>query len=180
VVTFDDGSVGTVSATRYNGAGHDVRLELQGSAGSVMVGMDEQMAMSSAEPGVGFPAGPPHRTFAERFHTAYRAEMAAFVELVLGEAAEPVHAGGRRRSVHGGRCRPGVAAVRGAGAGRAPDGGLTREERGLAAAGPEAFGQLRAAAPCNIFRNDKAPPSGLWPAGGASVVHPPGLEPGTH
>lgn len=89
VVTFDDGSVGTVSATRYNGAGHDVRLELQGSAGSVMVGMDEQMAMSSAEPGVGFPAGPPHMTFAERFHTAYRAEMAAFVEVVLGQRQNP-------------------------------------------------------------------------------------------
>jgi myo-inositol 2-dehydrogenase / D-chiro-inositol 1-dehydrogenase len=89
VVTFDDGSVGTVSATRYNGAGHDVRLELQGSAGSVMVGMDEQMAMTSTEPGIGFPAGPPHRTFAERFHTAYRAEMAAFVELVLGNRQNP-------------------------------------------------------------------------------------------
>lgn len=89
VVTFDDGSVGTVSATRYNGAGHDVRLELQGSAGSVMVGMDEQMAVSSAESGVGFPAGPPHTTFAERFQAAYRAEMAAFVEVVLGQRENP-------------------------------------------------------------------------------------------
>ena len=89
VVTFDDGTVGTVSATRYNGAGHDVRLELQGSAGSVMVGMDEHMAMSSAEPGVGFPAAPPHTTFAERFHAAYRAEMSAFVEVVLGQRENP-------------------------------------------------------------------------------------------
>ncbi|MFK4640283.1 Gfo/Idh/MocA family oxidoreductase [Paenarthrobacter histidinolovorans] len=89
VVTFDDGTVGTVSASRYNGAGHDVRLELQGSEGSVLVGMDEQMAVRSAEPGVGFPTGTPHLTFAERFDQAYRSEMAAFVELVRGQRKNP-------------------------------------------------------------------------------------------
>jgi myo-inositol 2-dehydrogenase/D-chiro-inositol 1-dehydrogenase len=89
VVTFDDGTVGTVSASRYNGAGHDVRLELQGSDGSVVVGMDDQMAVRSAEPGVTFPSGISHQTFAERFDQAYRSEMAAFVELVLGERKNP-------------------------------------------------------------------------------------------
>ncbi|NQD86839.1 Gfo/Idh/MocA family oxidoreductase [Paenarthrobacter sp. CM16] len=89
VVTFDDGTVGTVSASRYNGAGHDVRLEIQGSNKSVMVGLDGQSAMVSAEPGVMFPAGEPHRTFAERFDQAYRSEMAAFVELILGERENP-------------------------------------------------------------------------------------------
>jgi myo-inositol 2-dehydrogenase/D-chiro-inositol 1-dehydrogenase len=89
VVTFDDGTVGTVSASRYNGAGHDVRLELQGSNGSVLVGMDEHMAMRSAEPGVAFPTGAPHLTFAERFDQAYRSEMAAFVELVRGQRKNP-------------------------------------------------------------------------------------------
>jgi myo-inositol 2-dehydrogenase/D-chiro-inositol 1-dehydrogenase len=89
VVTFDDGTVGTVSASRYNGAGHDVRLELQGSNGSVLVGMDEHMAMQSAEPGVAFPTGTPHLTFAERFDQAYRSEMAAFVELVRGQRKNP-------------------------------------------------------------------------------------------
>lgn len=89
LVTFDDGTVGTVSATRYNGAGHDVRLEIQGSKGSLTVGLDEKTAMASAEPGVGFPSGEPHRTFAERFDQAYRSEMAAFVELVLGQRDNP-------------------------------------------------------------------------------------------
>lgn len=89
LVTFDDGTVGTVSATRYNGAGHDVRLEIQGSNRSLMVGLDEKTAMASAEPGVAFPLGEPHRTFAERFDQAYRSEMAAFVELVLGERDNP-------------------------------------------------------------------------------------------
>jgi myo-inositol 2-dehydrogenase / D-chiro-inositol 1-dehydrogenase len=89
LVTFDDGTVGTVSATRYNGAGHDVRLEIQGSLRSLTVGLDEKTAMASAEPGVGFPAGQPHQTFAERFDQAYRSEMAAFVELVVGLRDNP-------------------------------------------------------------------------------------------
>ncbi|QHK21694.1 Gfo/Idh/MocA family oxidoreductase [Pseudarthrobacter psychrotolerans] len=89
LVTFDNGTVGTVSATRYNGAGHDVRLEIQGSSRSLMVGLDEQTAMASAEAGIAFPAGEPHRTFAERFDQAYRSEMAAFVELILGRRENP-------------------------------------------------------------------------------------------
>lgn len=89
LVTFDDGTVGTVSASRYNGAGHDVRLEIQGSLRSLMVGLDENTAMVSAEAGVAFPSEEPHKTFAERFDQAYRSEMAAFVELVLGQRENP-------------------------------------------------------------------------------------------
>ncbi|WP_285727864.1 Gfo/Idh/MocA family oxidoreductase [Psychromicrobium xiongbiense] len=89
LVTFDDGTLGTVSATRYNGAGHDVRLEIQGSRESLLVGLDESTALRSAEEGVSFPSGEPHQTFADRFEKAYRAEMAAFVELVLGERENP-------------------------------------------------------------------------------------------
>ncbi|HSU71592.1 MAG TPA: Gfo/Idh/MocA family oxidoreductase [Micrococcaceae bacterium] len=92
VVTFDDGTVGTVSATRYNGAGHDVRLEIQGAKGSMMVGLDAQSALRSAEPGVTFPSGEPHRTFAERFEQAYRSELMAFVELILGLRPNPCSA----------------------------------------------------------------------------------------
>jgi myo-inositol 2-dehydrogenase/D-chiro-inositol 1-dehydrogenase len=89
LVTFDDGTVGTVSATRYNGAGHDVRLEIQGSRSSLMVGLDDKAALASAEAGITFPAGKPHLTFAERFEAAYRSEMAAFVELILGRRENP-------------------------------------------------------------------------------------------
>jgi myo-inositol 2-dehydrogenase/D-chiro-inositol 1-dehydrogenase len=89
VITFDDGTVGTVSASRYNGAGHDVRLEIQGSSRSVMVGLDAKSALASAEAGIAFPGGEPHQTFAERFDQAYRSEMAAFVELILGERENP-------------------------------------------------------------------------------------------
>jgi myo-inositol 2-dehydrogenase/D-chiro-inositol 1-dehydrogenase len=89
LVTFDDGTVGTVSASRYNGAGHDVRLEIQGSAGSVMVGLDDKAALASAEPGITFPSGISHKTFAERFHQAYRSELAAFVDVILGKRENP-------------------------------------------------------------------------------------------
>lgn len=89
LITFDDGTVATVSASRYNGAGHDVRLEIQGSTSSVMVGLDEKTALRSAEAEVAFPGGEPHQTFAERFDQAYRSEMVAFVELVMGERENP-------------------------------------------------------------------------------------------
>ena len=88
VCTLDDGTLAVVTASRYNGAGHDVRLELQGSLGTVVVGMDEAMAARSAEPGTTFPAGPAHATFAERFAGAYRAQAAAFVDLVNGTGGE--------------------------------------------------------------------------------------------
>lgn len=89
LVTLDDGTVATVSATRYNGAGHDVRLELQGSAGSLQVGLDDSYAGRSAEVGATFPAGPVHRTFHERFAVAYREEMRTFVAVVRGEQESP-------------------------------------------------------------------------------------------
>lgn len=89
VVTFDDGTVATVSASRYNGAGHDVRLEIQGSQSSLLVGLDEQLALRSAEAGVPFPSGAPHQTFIERFEQAYQDEMAAFADLILGNRTNP-------------------------------------------------------------------------------------------
>ncbi|WP_369054205.1 Gfo/Idh/MocA family protein [Kineococcus terrestris] len=88
VCTLDDGTLAVVSASRYNGGGHDVRLELQGSRATLLVGLDERAALRSAEPGVTFPAGPPHLTFAERFADAYRAEVAAFADLVRGVEGE--------------------------------------------------------------------------------------------
>ncbi|MEZ0493359.1 Gfo/Idh/MocA family oxidoreductase [Kineococcus sp. TBRC 1896] len=88
VCTLDDGTLAVVTASRCNGAGHDVRLELQGSRGSLVVGLDERSALRSAEPGVVFPGGTPHTTFAERFADAYRAEIAAFAGLVRGEPDE--------------------------------------------------------------------------------------------
>jgi myo-inositol 2-dehydrogenase / D-chiro-inositol 1-dehydrogenase len=49
VLTLDDGTLVTVSATRYNGGGHDVRMEVMGSEGTIGVGYDESLALRSAE-----------------------------------------------------------------------------------------------------------------------------------
>ncbi|WP_299036401.1 Gfo/Idh/MocA family oxidoreductase [uncultured Pseudokineococcus sp.] len=89
VCTTSSGLLAVVTASRYNGAGHDVRTELQGSEGALVVGLDDRAALRSSERGVTFPAGPPHPTFAERFADAYRAELAAFCELVRGERENP-------------------------------------------------------------------------------------------
>jgi myo-inositol 2-dehydrogenase / D-chiro-inositol 1-dehydrogenase len=88
-LTLDDGTLAVVSCGRYNGAGYDVRLEVLGSAGSVCAGLDDRMALRSAEPGQGFPAGPAHRDFMGRFGDAYAAELAAFIGVAAGQAGSP-------------------------------------------------------------------------------------------
>jgi myo-inositol 2-dehydrogenase/D-chiro-inositol 1-dehydrogenase len=89
VLTLDDGTLVLVSAARYNGGGHDVRLEAMGSKGSMGVGLDHSLALRSAEEGVDFPRGPRHSTFIERFRAAYRAELTAFAEVAGGTRPSP-------------------------------------------------------------------------------------------
>jgi myo-inositol 2-dehydrogenase/D-chiro-inositol 1-dehydrogenase len=89
LLTLDDNTFVAVSGTRYNGAGHDVRMELHGSLGSIAVGLDSHTALRSAEPGVTFPDGKPHMTFMDRFQPAYVAELTAFTEVVTGAREVP-------------------------------------------------------------------------------------------
>lgn len=89
VLTLDDGTLVTLSATRYNGAGHDVRMEVVGSAGTIGVGFDRSLAVTSAEEGADYPTGPRHWSFMERFLPAYRAELAAFTDVVRGGRPSP-------------------------------------------------------------------------------------------
>jgi myo-inositol 2-dehydrogenase / D-chiro-inositol 1-dehydrogenase len=89
VLTLDDDTLVVVSSTRYNGGGHDVRLEVHGEKGAVAVGLDDSLAFRSAEEGVAFPGGPPKWSFMERFLPAYRAELAAFCEVAAGTLPTP-------------------------------------------------------------------------------------------
>jgi len=89
VLTLDDGTLASVTCTRYNGAGYDVRLEACGSLGSVVAGLDDQTPVRSAEPGVGWPGGDAYRGFMDRFHDAYVAELSAFTELAAGRIDSP-------------------------------------------------------------------------------------------
>ncbi|SDU62665.1 Gfo/Idh/MocA family protein [Jiangella alkaliphila] len=89
VLTLDDGTLATLQGSRYNGAGYDVRMEVAGTAGTYVVGLDDHAALTSAEAGVTFPEGTPFREFWSRFRAAYEAEIAAFVDVARGERESP-------------------------------------------------------------------------------------------
>ncbi|MCL2729975.1 MAG: Gfo/Idh/MocA family oxidoreductase [Actinomycetia bacterium] len=88
LLTLDDGTLASCTATRYNGAGYDVRLEVCGSKGTLAAGVTERSPLTSAEGGP-WPAGTPYGGFMERFADAYRAELAAFTEVVAGLRPSP-------------------------------------------------------------------------------------------
>lgn len=89
VLTLDDDTLCSVTATRYNGGGHDVRLEVHGSEGSLLAGLDDTFPFTSAETGVAFPPGPRHWTFMDRFLPAYVAELTAFADVARGRIPSP-------------------------------------------------------------------------------------------
>lgn len=90
LLTLDDGTLALVSLGRYNGAGYDVRLELLGEKDSVVVGLDDEMPLRSAETGVAWPDGTPASGFPTRFAAAYQAELEAFVAVAAGKPADSV------------------------------------------------------------------------------------------
>lgn len=89
ILTLASGALAVVSNTRYNARGYDVRLEVHGSTDSVAAGLEDQWPIRSTEPGVTFPAGTPHAFFMDRLADAFRAELAAFTELVAGTITSP-------------------------------------------------------------------------------------------
>lgn len=86
LLTLDDATLGVVSVSRYNARGYDVRLEVHGADDAIAAGIDDGLPLRTG--GV-FPAGRPHAFFMDRLATAFRAELAAFLELVAGRAASP-------------------------------------------------------------------------------------------
>jgi myo-inositol 2-dehydrogenase / D-chiro-inositol 1-dehydrogenase len=89
LLTFDDGTVGVVSNTRYNGRGYDCRLELHGSTDTVVAGWDAGVPVRNLTPGETFPPGAAHQFFMDRFTEAYRAELGAFLDVATGRRASP-------------------------------------------------------------------------------------------
>jgi myo-inositol 2-dehydrogenase/D-chiro-inositol 1-dehydrogenase len=87
LITFDGGTLGVVSAGRYNGRGYDCRLEVHGSADSVVAGWDQGAPVRNTDPHNDFPIGPSHQFFMDRFADAFRTELAAFVDVAAGRAA---------------------------------------------------------------------------------------------
>jgi myo-inositol 2-dehydrogenase/D-chiro-inositol 1-dehydrogenase len=89
ILTLDDGTIAVVSNSRHNARGYDVRMELHGFRDSIAVGLEDKLPLRSVEPGVTFPGGTPHDFFMDRFTAAYRAELAAFTEVVAGTRPSP-------------------------------------------------------------------------------------------
>ncbi|MCX3287599.1 Gfo/Idh/MocA family oxidoreductase [Streptomyces sp. NEAU-H22] len=89
LLTLDDGTLATLTATRMNGAGYDVRMELAGERDQIVVGLDDRTPIASTEPTGPPAADKPWSGFLERFGPAYEAELNAFVEVVRGERANP-------------------------------------------------------------------------------------------
>ncbi|GAC66701.1 Gfo/Idh/MocA family protein [Gordonia soli] len=89
VLTFARGTIGVVSVSRYNGRGYDCRLELHGSADTVVAGWDASTPVRNVDPRTEFPTGVPHGFFMDRFAAAYRAELTAFCDAVVGDLPSP-------------------------------------------------------------------------------------------
>lgn len=89
VLRFDDGVLATVTATRYNGAGHDVRLEVCGSEGTLVVGLDDRAPLPTAEARISWRRAAPYQNYLERFHNAYVAELTRFVDMIATGADSP-------------------------------------------------------------------------------------------
>jgi len=87
IVRFDQGTLGVISAARYNGRGYDCRLEVHGFHDTVVAGWDQGAPVRNTDPANEFPTGPAHHFFMDRFTDAFRAELSAFVDVVNGTAA---------------------------------------------------------------------------------------------
>ncbi|WP_433201775.1 Gfo/Idh/MocA family protein [Nocardia sp. CA-107356] len=89
MLRLDDGTLATVSLSRYNGAGYDVRLEALGSRGNAIVGLDDRAPLTSVEPDYIPSSLPAYPGFMDRFRRAYTDELAAFLSVVTGDLPNP-------------------------------------------------------------------------------------------
>jgi myo-inositol 2-dehydrogenase/D-chiro-inositol 1-dehydrogenase len=89
ILQLSGGGLVLVSGTRRDPLGYDVRLEVFGTGDSIVVGQDARSPIRSVEPDA--PGSPPaaYRDFWDRFESAYRQELAAFVETVRTGAPSP-------------------------------------------------------------------------------------------
>lgn len=78
----------TVSGTRHDALGHDVRLEVFGSTDSLSAGLNSRTPLHTMEGDLGLMKNP-YLGFVDRFREAFRNETHAFVSFALGEIANP-------------------------------------------------------------------------------------------
>ncbi|RMI35843.1 dehydrogenase [Nocardia stercoris] len=89
LLRLDDETLVTVSLTRHNGPGYDVRLELLGTTGNATVGLDRHTPLHPAQPDDEIPSATPYSSFLQRFERAYHDELAAFLDVAKGNTGNP-------------------------------------------------------------------------------------------
>ncbi len=85
-----DGMPFSISGTRHDPVGHDVRLEAFGSADSVAAGLTARTPLHALpEADAVWSVRDPYRGFVDRFRDAFLHETRAFVSFALGEIPNP-------------------------------------------------------------------------------------------
>ncbi|MBZ4324331.1 Gfo/Idh/MocA family protein [Streptomyces huiliensis] len=112
MLRLDDGTLAVLSAGRRQPLGYDVRAELLGEHGNLEAG-----PAGTAEPGAADAPAPRFQGYWDRFATAYRAQLRAFLTTASGGPPDPA-AGGWHDSHAALRCA--LAAERSAAGGSVP------------------------------------------------------------
>lgn len=88
ILRLEDGTLATLSQTRHDPRGYDVRMELVGSGEAVSIGLGSHTPTRSlADDALELEEG--WTGFLQRFEPAYRAEIEAFLPVARGEAPSP-------------------------------------------------------------------------------------------
>ena len=89
VLTVVDDTLVVVTATRYNGGGHDVRWRSTAPTGRSRSGWTTPMRSRPLRAGVTFPPGPHSGPSWSASGPAYRAELTAFAQVARGDIPSP-------------------------------------------------------------------------------------------
>lgn len=89
ILQMTDGTLAVLGQTRHNPRGYDVRMEIMGSKDAVTVGLGRSTPLRPLDADAPAMPGPGWTTFLTRFEPAYRAELAAFIQVARGEIPSP-------------------------------------------------------------------------------------------
>lgn len=87
-LTMTSGVPVLISGTRHDPVGHDIRMEVFGSKDSLSAGLNRRTPIHLTDGDLAVDSDP-YAGFMDRFRAAFSAETSAFVDLLLGERANP-------------------------------------------------------------------------------------------
>ena len=89
VLRLASGTLGVLTAARWNEAGYDIHVEVHGAKETLAIGIDPRTPWRSVEADAPPLGGPAYPSFFVRFGDAYRAELRHFLAFARGEAENP-------------------------------------------------------------------------------------------